>query len=349
MGFKSDRKHWGTHDHRRVELISLRAGVGKGEVSLTNYGARIVSAKVPDRKGAIGEITLGHNSLQGYLSEESYFGCTTGRVANRIAGAAFELDGETYHLSANNLGKHHLHGGSIGFDAKVWDIKDVEERVDGASATFAYVSRDGEEGYPGNLSTEVKFSFSEYQIEISYVARTDKPTIVNLTNHAYWNLAGPAVRVNSHQVTLFASSYLEMDAEFIPTGEILPLEGTQLDFHESRPLRNALEILGGIDHNYVLDKGSKLGLAGHVYEPSTGRRMTVETDQPVIVFYTGNYLEGRNAWGKPCVKHQALCLETQQFSDAVHHPAFPSIVLRPSETYRQITRYGFTTDLSRSA
>ena len=347
MGFKIERKPWGTYNHKHVELISLQAGTGKGEISLTNYGARIVSVKVPDRKGVIGEITLGHNRLQGYLSEKSYFGCTTGRVANRIAGAVFDLDDRTYHLSKNNLDKHHLHGGLEGFDAKVWDIKDIEERADMANVTFAYTSRDDEEGYPGNLSTEVKFSVSEYQIEISYAARTDKPTIVNLTNHAYWNLAGTGTKVNGHQVAILASRYLETDSETIPTGRILSLEGTPLDFREVKPLRNALETLGGIDHNYLLDKGSKFGLAAQVYEPRTGRKMTVETDQPLIVFYTGNYLEGWNAWGNPCMRHQALCLEAQQFTDAVHHPEFPSIVLRPPETYNQVTRYRFTTDLSR--
>jgi aldose 1-epimerase len=347
MGLKIEKRHWGTCNHKEVKLISIRAESGMTEISLTNYGARIVSVKVPDRKGVIGEITLGHDNLDKYLSEKSYFGCTTGRVANRIADAEFDLDGEVYHLAKNNLGKHHLHGGLEGFDAKVWHIKDIEEGSGTASITFVYTSQDGEEGYPGTLSTQVEFSISECQIEISYTATTDKPTIVNLTNHTYWNLAGTSTRVYGHQVAILASSYMETNTEMIPTGRILPVGGTLLDFHEMKPLRNAMETLGGIDHNYVLDKGTKFGLAAQLYEPSTGRKMAVETDQPTVVFYTGNYLEGKKAWGKPCRKHQALCLETQQFTDAVHHPDFPSIVLRPRETYHQVTRYKLTTDISR--
>jgi aldose 1-epimerase len=346
MGFKIDRKHWGTYKHKQVELISIKRGAGKGDVSLTNYGARIVSVKVPDRKGKIGEITLGHNTLYGYLSERSYFGCTTGRVANRIANAEFDLDGKTYHLNKNSNGKHHLHGGLEGFDAKVWDIINIEEGSESATVAFGYMSQDGEEGYPGTLIVQVKFTITGDQIEIGYNAATDKPTIVNLTNHTYWNLARVNTKIYGHRVEIRASSYLETDSEMIPTGRILPVEGTQLDFREMKPLQDAIETLGGIDNNYVLDKGAKLGLAASAYEPATGRKMTAETDQPVIVFYTGNYLEGKSAWGEPCMKHQALCLETQQFTDAVHHPEFPSIVVRPRETYHQMTRYRLSTDIS---
>jgi aldose 1-epimerase len=349
MGLEIAEKNWGIHNHRKVKLISIRAKSGKSEVSLTNYGARIVSVRVPDRKGVIGEITLGHDALDKYLTEKSYFGCTTGRVANRVANAEFDLDGVTYHLTKNYNDKHHLHGGFEGFDAKVWDISELDQESDVANVGFAYTSPEHEEGYPGTLSTRVKFAIYENQIEISYVARTDKATIVNLTNHTYWNLAGTGTRVHGHQVTIAASSYLETDNEMIPTGRLNPVEGTSLDFRERRSLRNPIQALGGIDHNYVLDKGTKFGLAAQAYDPSTGRKMTVESDQPTIVLYTGNYLEGMSSWGRPCIKHQALCLETQQFTDAVHHPDFPSIVLRPREEYHQMTRYKLTTDISREA
>ncbi|WXG43718.1 MAG: aldose epimerase family protein [Promethearchaeati archaeon SRVP18_Atabeyarchaeia-1] len=344
---KINTKYWGKIGHKEVKLVSISTGLGKGEVSLTNYGARIVSAKVPDRKGSIGEVTLGHDTSDKYLRERAYFGCTIGRVANRIANAEFDLDGVTYSLAKNNLERHHLHGGFEGFDAKVWEIRNLGEEGEKAKIEFSYTSPNGEEGYPGTLSTQVKYVVSENQIEINYSARTDKPTIVNLTNHTYWNLAGVGTKIYGHQATIAASTYLETDDEMIPTGKLRRVEETPLDFRERKSLRNPLEALGGIDHNYVLDKGMKFGLAAQVYDPSTGRKVTVETDQPAIVFYTGNHLEGRSAWDKPCIKHQAFCLETQQFSDAIHHPDFPPIVLRPGETYSQSTRYTFTTDVSR--
>jgi aldose 1-epimerase len=341
MALKVDKKPWGMIQDTEVETIKISAGTKKAEIILTNYGARIVSVKMPDKQGKIAETTLGFKNVDDYVAKNSYYGCTTGRVANRIANAQFELDGKKYQLAANNLDKHTLHGGIKGFDKRIWEITEVAMEGDVVKVIFTYTSLDGEEGFPGTLKTRVTYLITERSIEIDYTATSDKPTIVNLTNHTYWNLAGTDAKIYDHQVKLAASKYVVTDAELIPTGEIRSVEGTGLDFRELKALGGPLKQLGWIDHNYVLDKGSKMGSAAQVYCPATGRELVIETDQPAIIFYTGNFLEGHKAWGKPCVKHQALCLETQKPADAIHHANFPSIVLRPGETYRHVTRHIF--------
>lgn len=326
---------------KEVETIKISAGAKKSEIILTNYGARIVSVKMPDKNGKVAEINLGFKTVEEYVAKNPFYGCTTGRVANRIANAEFELDGKKFSLPINNLDKHTLHGGIEGFDKKVWEVSEVTSQGDVVTVAFTYNSPDGEEGFPGMLKTQVKYLVTAKSIEIDYTATTDKPTIVNLTNHAYWNLAGIGPKIYDHQVKIAASKYIVTDAELIPTGEIKVVDGSDLDFRELKALDKSLKNLGGIDHNYMLDKGAKMGSAAQVYCPATGREMVIETDQPAIVFYTSNFLEGNNAWGKPCVKHQALCLETQKPADAIHHANFPSIVLRPGETYRHTTRHIF--------
>jgi len=341
MALKVDKKLWGMVKAQEVETVKISAGAKKAEVLLTNYGARIVSVKMPDRNGRVTEITLGFKNVDDYVAKNPHYGCTTGRVANRIANAQFELDGKMYTLPANNLNKHTLHGGIEGFDKKVWEITEVVTEGEVVKVSFTYNSPDGEEGFPGSLKTQVDYLVTEKSIEIDYTATTDKPTIVNLTNHAYWNLAGTDAKIYDHQVKLAASHYVVTDPELIPTGEIRRVEGTDLDFRELKTLAAPLKQLGGIDHNFMLDKGAKMGPAAQVYCPATGRELVIETDQPAIIFYTSNFLEGNNAWGKPCAKHQALCLETQKPTDAIHHPNFASTVLRPGETYRHVTRHLF--------
>ncbi len=341
MTLKVDKKPWGMVKDKEVETVKISAGAKKAEIILTNYGARIVSVKMPDKTGKVAEITLGFKDVADYVAGNPYFGTTTGRVANRIANAEFELDGKKYKLPVNNLNKHTLHGGIEGFDKKIWEITEVATEGDVVKVVFTYTSPDGEEGFPGTLKTQVKYIVTAKSIEIDYTATTNKPTIVNITNHTYWNLAGTDAKIYEHQVKLVASKYVVTDAELIPTGEIKVVDGTDLDFRELKALDKPLKKLGSIDHNYMLDKGAKMGSAAQVYCPATGREMVIETDQPSIVFYTGNFLEASNAWGKPCAKHQALCLETQKPSDAIHHANFLSIVLRPGETYRHVTRHIF--------
>jgi aldose 1-epimerase len=239
------------------------------------------------------------------------------------------------------LDKHCLHGGTEGFAKKVWDVREVEEAGEVVTVTFAFTSPDGDQGFPGNLDTVVKYIATEGGLEIDYTATTDAPTIVSLTNHGYWNLAGVGPTVHDLELAMPASNYTVTDDELIPTGEIRPVEGTDLDFREMKPLREAIANTGGIDTNFVLDKGEGMGLAAQLYCPATGRGLTIETDQPGIQLYTGNFLAGQKAWGKPCVQYQALCLETQKFSDAMHHDNFPPILLRPGETYQHVSRHFF--------
>src|SRR5271157_1041232 len=340
MALTSEIKPFGSlPDGTEPELIKIYSG--KMELLLTNYGARIVSLKTPDRNDKLGEIIMGHKTLADYLKFDPHFRCTTGRVANRIANAEFELDGVTYELPKNNLDKHCLHGGNEGFAKKVWEVREVQEQGEMVTVTFAFTSPDGDQGFPGNLDTVVKYSATEGGLEIDYTATTDAPTIVALTNHCYWNLAGVGPTVEDLQLAIPASTYTVTDDELIPTGEIVTVEGTDLDFREMKPLRDAIANTGGIDTNFVLDKVEGMDLAAQLYSPATGRGLTIETDQPGIQLYTGNFLEGQKAWGKPCVKYQALCLETQKFSDAVHHENFPSVVLRPGDTYRHVARHFF--------
>jgi aldose 1-epimerase len=311
-------------------------------VLLMNYGARIVSVKRPNALGEVGEITLGYDALDEYVDTEMNYGATIGRVVNRIAGGVFELDGIPIYLSKNREDLHHVHGGFSGFDKKVWAIQGLSKDGEGVKILFEYLSPDGDEGYPGNLDALVEYSITADTIEINYSATSDQTTIANLTNHAYWNLEGPAATVQDQELTIPASNVVATSDDLIPTGDLDPVEDSWLDFRAPKSLQDAIETRGGVDHNFVLDKGTSYGFAARVRSPSSGRAMTVETDQPICVCYTGNYLKGKSAWGNPCAKHQALCLETQQFPDAVHHPNFPSIVLRPGETYHHIAKYIFT-------
>ncbi len=339
-----EKKRWGTIHGKSASLVRIKANTGKKmEVGLTDYGARIVSVKTPDRHGTLSEICLGQETLEGYRKSDPHFGCTTGRVANRIADGEFRLDGRVVMLARNEKGKHHLHGGKEGFSRKLWEILDITETGAAVSVTFQYESPHGEEHYPGTLQTTVVYTVTGDSIGIDYTATTDQPTVVNLTNHAYWNLAGTNATIYNLNLIIAASRYAPADGDSLPTGELLPLNGTSFDFRKQKTLREPLERLAMIDHTFVLDKGTAMGFAAHLHSADTGREMTVETDQPGIHLYTGNSLEGATAWGKPCVRHQALCLEAQKFPDAPHHENFPSIVLRPGETYRHSTRHIFGT------
>jgi aldose 1-epimerase len=337
-----------TADGTPVKLFVLTNG--KLTAKLTNYGAILTELLVPDRDGKPGNVVLGFDNLDGYLAPHPFFGATVGRVANRVAGGKFTLDGKEYHLAVNN-GPNSLHGGLKGFDKVVWKAEEIHSSQ-GPAVKFTYTSPDGEEGYPGNLAVSVTYTLTSDAVKIAYEATTDKATPVNLTNHSYFNLAGPASgTILGHELRLNADEYTPGDATMIPTGKIAPVKGTPLDFTTRTRIGARIAEIpgepGGYDHNFVLRPldASKPMLAAEVYEPSTGRLMEVYTTEPGIQFYTGNFLDGsvKAAGGVVCRKNQAFCLEAQHYPDSVNHPSFPSTILRPGSTYRQTTTYRFLT------
>ncbi len=326
-----------------VELFTLTNAQGL-VAKITNYGTIITELHVPDRKGNLGDVVLGFDNLAQYLKRHPYFGCTVGRVANRIAKGQFTLDGKKYQLAVNN-GPNHLHGGLRGFDKVFWSA----EPQSGAAVKFTYTSADGEESYPGKLDVVVLMTLTDAnQLRIEYQARTDKPTPVNLTNHSYFNLAGQG-DILGHELMIAADAYTPTDPTLIPTGEIKPIQGTPLDFTQPKTLGSRIEHMRGVefgyDHNYVLRGGGRsLTFAARVHEPVSGRIMEVSTTQPGVQLYTANYLDGSLTGKRGIVyrQHDALCLETQHFPDSVNHPSFPSIILRPGRKYQQTTVYEFS-------
>jgi aldose 1-epimerase len=333
-------------DGTEIDLYALTNKNGV-KARIMTYGATLVSLETPDRNGKFADIVLGFDSLVGYLGANPYFGSTVGRYANRIAQGQFILDGVTYPLAKNN-GENHLHGGIKGFDKVVWTAEPV--RQEGAvGIKLGYLSQDGEEGYPGNLSVTVVYTLTEEnELRISYRATTDKATPVNLTNHSYFNLAGQGNGdILGHELMLNADSYTPVDEGLIPTGEILPVEGTPMDFRSLRAIGARIaEVKGGYDHNYVLrGGGGKLELAARVDEPASGRVMEIDTTEPGIQFYTGNFLDGTitGKGGKVYKQHYGFCLETQHFPDSPNKPNFPSTILRPGEEFSSLTVYKFST------
>ena len=329
-------------DSTPVELFTLANANGL-IARITNFGTIITELHVPDRAWHLGDIVLGFDNLGQYLQKHPYFGCTVGRVANRIAKGRFTLDGRTYQLAINN-GPNHLHGGIKGFDKALWKA----EPQPGASVQFTYTSPDGEEGYPGRVEATVLMTLTDQNdLRIDYTAVSDKATPLNLTNHSYFNLAGQG-DVLGHELTIAASQYTPSDSTLIPTGEIKPVKGTPLDFTSPKTIGARISQMRGeefgYDHNYVLDSGGQaLALAARAYEPASGRVLEVHTTQPGVQLYTANYLDG-TLQGKSGIvyqQHHAFCLETQHFPDSVNHANFPSTILRPGETYRQTTVHKF--------
>jgi aldose 1-epimerase len=327
-----------------VELFTLRNAHGL-LAKITNYGTIITELHVPDRHGALGDVVLGFDNLAQYLRGHPCFGCTVGRVANRIARGRFVLDGKTYTLAVNN-GPNHLHGGLRGFDKVLWQATPLE----GAAVKFAYTSPEGEEGYPGTLAVEVIMSLTDAdELRIDYSAVTDQPTPVNLTNHSYFNLAGQG-DVLAHELMLAADYYTPANADSIPTGQIAPVKGTPLDFCTPHPIGSRFSQLRcepiGYDNNFVLNGGGKsLAFAARVFEPASGRVMELFTTEPGVQLYTANFLDGSltGKGGAVYRRHAAFCLETQHYPDSVNQPKFPSVILRPGQTYRQTTVHKFTT------
>lgn len=325
-------------DGRQVKTFTLRNAHGM-EVVLTNYGASIVSLKVPDKKGVTDDVVLGYDSIQGYLNGRSYFGCVAGRYANRIARAQFKLGGQTYSLATNN-GPNSLHGGIKGFDKQVWDAEQL-----GNSVVFTYVSADGEEGYPGKLTVKLRYTLDSGSnaLALTYESVTDKETIVNLANHSYFNLEGQGKgTILDHEIMINAKSITEVDSTLIPTGVLRPVAGTPFDF--TKPMKIGSRINDstdeqiryglGYDHNFVLEPtANDLRLAARVTAPISGRTLEVHTSEPGVQFYTGNFLNGSEQGKGSVYQHRSgFCLETQHFPDSPNQPGFPSTVLKPGQT-----------------
>ena len=348
---------WGTVGGKTVYLYTLKNGYGI-TAKITNYGALLTELHLPDRNGESADVALGFDTLDGYLAGHPYFGCIVGRVANRITDGKFTLDGADYTL-ATNMGPSHLHGGEVGFDKKVWDVVEVKKGADGAFLTMKYVSPDGEEGYPGNLTVTVTYTLMTHELRIDMRAETDAPTIVNLANHAYWNLAGhDAGDVLGHELSLNADNYTPTDETVIPTGEIAPVENTPYDFRESKSIGRDIGQLpgdggedpGGYDINFALNGEARtMRLAARVSEPSSGRKMEVHTDAPGVQLYTGNYLDSSLTGKNDTVykKHAGFCLETQHFPDAINKegtPGWQSVILRPGDVYSHSILFKFSTE-----
>jgi aldose 1-epimerase len=333
-------------DGTPVDVYTLTSGNGM-TVKVMTYGAIITSIEVPDKSGKTGDVTLGFDNLKQYLGTHPYFGATVGRVGNRIAKGKFTIGGVEYKLAVNNFGNH-LHGGLKGFDKVLWKAEPVPGAV--PSVKFSYLSKDGEEGYPGNLWATVTFSLTpKNELKIEYTATADKATPVNLTNHSYFNLAGAGNGdILGHVMMLNADRYTPVDDTLIPTGELAPVKGTPMDFTKPAVIGSRIaQVKGGYDHNYVLNSGgSKVpALAARVREEKSGRVMEVLTTEPGVQFYTGNFLDGTvSGIGGVYRIHYGFCLETQHFPDSVHHPNFPSAILKPGDTYHTVTVYRFLTE-----
>lgn len=335
----------------KVDIYTIKNSYGI-ELKATNYGGIITSLKVPDKFGNITDVVLGYDSLQHYLEDSPYFGAIIGRYGNRIGKGKFVLNDTEYTLATNN-GNNHLHGGVKGFDKVLWEVEPFENS-EGAGLVFTYLSKDGEEGYPGNLSCKVTYTLgNDNSLKFDYEATTDQPTVCNLTQHSYFNLAGHASStINNHQLQINASKFTPVDEGLIPTGELRPVHGTPFDFRKSTEIgarvndnNQQLKYGLGYDHNWVLDRKTtdELELAATLYDPASGRFMEVWTREPGLQFYGGNFLDGSNI-GKGGIAYQhrtGLCLETQHFPDSPNKPSFPSVTLIPGSVYKTTTVYKF--------
>ena len=339
---------------QRTELFTLRNAHGI-EVQFTNYGGIITSLKTPDRNGRFSDIVLGYDNLAGYVANSPYFGAIVGRYANRIARGHFSLDGATYTLAVNN-GPNSLHGGLRGFDKVVWSAHPFQNQ-EGQGVALDYTSPNGEEGYPGTLKTTVTYTLTpDDRLIVDYLASTDKATPINLSQHSYWNLVGNASRdILGHVLTLNADAITPVDSTLIPTGELMPVQGTPFDFRTPHAIgervdqrqNTQIRYGNGYDHNFVLNRGGAtagaLVMAARVVEPTSGRTMEISTTEPGIQFYSGNFLDGSITGKSGAVYHfrYGLALETQHYPDSPNHPNFPSTILQPGQQYRSRTVFKF--------
>jgi aldose 1-epimerase len=348
VGQISDAAFDKTIDGKQVKLYHLK-GKGNIQVAITNYGAKIVSLLAPDKQGQLADVELGYDNIDQYVNtKERYYGGIVGRYGNRIAKGKFKVDGKEYTLAVNN-GANHLHGGKIGFNDVVWDAEQPNDHT----LKLHYLSKDGEEGYPGNLDITLTYELTDSnEVKIDYKATTDKATVVNLTNHSFFNLHGAGNGdINDHVLYINADKFTPVDSTLIPKGKLEPVKGTPMDF--TTPTRigervdadfEQLKFGKGYDHNYVLNKkGKELSLAATVEEPQSGRFLEVWTTEPGVQFYGGNFLDGtdKGKEGKTYVHRGAFCLETQHYPDSPNQPSFPSVVLKPGETYSSTCVYKF--------
>jgi aldose 1-epimerase len=342
------KQSFGQADGKAVDLYVLTNSKGMVAKVMT-YGAIVTELQAPDRSGKLNDVVLGFDNLDGYIKGHPYFGAIVGRVGNRIAKGQFTLNGAKYQLATNN-GPNHLHGGLKGFDKVVWSAEPVQVSK-GAALKLSYVSKDGEEGYPGTCKVEVLYTLTENnELRLDYTVTTDKDTPANVTNHSYWNLAGAENGgILGHLMMINADRYTPVDATLIPTGELRLLDGTALDFRTPTAIGTRLKAVGGdpvgYDHNYVLNGGGKkLELVARVQEPATGRVLEVFSTEPGVQFYSGNFLDGTLKGKKGVVYNQyhGLCLETQHFPDSINHTNFPSCVIKAGQTYKSTTIHRFS-------
>jgi aldose 1-epimerase len=337
-------------DAREAHLFVLKNATG-ASVSITNYGATVTSLRVPNRTGTLEDVVLGYDSLQKYIDGKSYFGGIVGRYGNRIAKGRFPLDGKTIHLTIND-GENQLHGGVFGFNKKLWDVSAVRDTGE-ASITLTYVSPDGEEGFPGTVTLAVTYTWTESNgLRVEYAGTTDKRTVLNPTNHAYFNLSGSFTNpILDHELFLDADAFTPVNDKLIPTGTLAKVENTPMDYRTPKAIGNGIDDKDeqlaygkGYDHNWVLRGFDRsVRKVAELYDPKSGRSMTILTDQPGIQFYSGNFLNGTEKGKRTAFQFRTgLCLETQCFPDSPNNPSFPSVVLNPGEKYRQTTIYQFS-------
>jgi len=342
-----------TDKGEEVSIYTLTNESG-AKAKITNYGATVVSLLMPDRTGKLEDVVLGYDNVQDYEKGTSYFGAIVGRYGNRIGKGKFTLDGKEYKLATNN-GENHLHGGVVGYNKVVWQVIKSEAADGGAFITLKYISKDGEEGYPGTVDFTVTYKLTkDNELAIDYAAAADKPTVFNPTHHSYFNLTGNTENtILDHELMLNADKYTPVDAGLITTGKLDNVEGTPMDFRKAFKIGERInadfeqiKFGKGYDHNWVLNNWDKtVKVAASVYEPKSGRYMEVLTDQPGIQFYSGNFLDGTGAGknGKPYKFRTGFCLETQHFPDSPNKPEFPTVRLNPGEVYKQATVYKFFT------
>jgi aldose 1-epimerase len=333
----------------KADLYTLTNSKGSS-IQITNYGGVITSLRVPDKRGRLGDVVLGYDNLDGYRKGDAYIGAIAGRYANRIAKGQFTLDGKTYKLATNN-GVNHLHGGNVGFNQKLWTARPIRLK-NGPALELRLFSKNGEEGYPGNLNLRVLYTFTNSnELRIDYRATTDAPTILNPTQHSYFNLAGKGT-ILDHKLRLWANRYTPIDKTSIPFGNLATVKGTPFDFLRSTPIGKRINVKdqqlingAGYDHNFVLNgKNGVLKRAARVEEATSGRVLSVWTTEPGVQLYTGNFLKGAmGKYGRKLDYRSGFCLETQHYPDSPNRPNFPTTVLRPGQTYRQTTIYAFST------
>ncbi|MCR9201066.1 MAG: galactose mutarotase [Planctomycetaceae bacterium] len=333
-----------TEDGQTIEQYTLTNSAGT-TVSLINYGATVVSVKTPDREGHLADIVLGHSSVDHWLANSCYFGCTVGRYGNRIGNSVFGLGDNIYRLPSND-GGNHLHGGPSGFSRVLWDAEAISDESS-ASVVFTRISPDGEEGYPGSLNVTVTYTLNEdNELRVDYEATTDATTVVNLTNHCYWNLTGDAASTSvlQHELQLFCNLYLPVNDSLLPTGDLLAVADTPMNFFQPETIGSRIaQVDGGYDHCYVVNREvDGLAPVARVSDPSSGRVLEIFSTEPGVQFYSGNFLDGSSETGG-FAKHHGFCLETQHYPDSPNHPTFPSTVLEPGDVYQSTTIHRFST------